>query len=201
MAEFLQLQQQAGIMDEQVSIHQFLKGVGNDIAQRAIAQDGIPDKLEKLMETMWKHESDQDLLTQLFKGGTITKTSNPKDPYAMDVDAVRITNSDRERIIKERRCFKCRKFNHRAPNCRSQAWRPGQPWPTPFQLRNAQGQYVPQGPRPLPTPPSTNNVYRPQARIAEMTVEERAKQIKELLEGSEEENEKVKALLLGQGFQ
>jgi hypothetical protein len=76
----------------------------------------------------------------------------------------------------------------------------GQPWPVPYQQRNAQGQYIAQGSRPLPTPPSANNTYRPQARIAELTVEERAKQIKELLEGSEEENEKVKALLLGQGF-
>jgi hypothetical protein len=32
-------------------------------------------------------------------------------------------------------------------------------------------------------------------------VEERANKIKELLEGTEEENEKVKTLLLGQGFQ
>jgi hypothetical protein len=34
-----------------------------------------------------------------------------------------------------------------------------------------------------------------------MMVEERATQIRQLLEGSEEENEKVKALLLGQSFQ
>jgi hypothetical protein len=96
MAEFLQLQQQAEITDEQVSIHQFLRGVGNKIAQRAIARDGIPDKLEKLMESIRRHESDRQLLSKLFKGATVPRNPTLRDPYAMDVDAVRITNAERE---------------------------------------------------------------------------------------------------------
>ena len=43
------------------------------------------------------------------------KPAEKKDPNVMDVDA--LTFEERQMLIKQGKCFKCRRTGHRAPNC------------------------------------------------------------------------------------
>jgi len=54
---------------------------------------------------------------QTTKKPSVPRYVSTNDPNAMDID--RLTTEERERHMKERRCFECHKIGHQAKDCRS----------------------------------------------------------------------------------
>jgi hypothetical protein len=73
-------------------------------------------------------------------------TRRPKDPNAMDIDAIRttgkLTDEERTKLMKEGRCFRCRKLGHMSRACPDKG-----KGKTPDRPRSSQGQYTKEKPK------------------------------------------------------
>jgi hypothetical protein len=78
----------------------------------------------------------------------VPPTKRHKDPDTMDIDAIRTTRklSDEEctRLMKEGRCFRCRKLGHMSRTCLEKGKDKGK---NPNRPRSSQGQYVKDKPK------------------------------------------------------
>jgi hypothetical protein len=71
-----------------------------------------------------------------------------KDPNAMDIDAIRttgrLTDEERTKLMKEGRCFRCRKLGHMSRACPDKGKDKGK---NPDRPRSSQGQYTKEKPK------------------------------------------------------
>ena len=119
------------ITHEDTLINFFLRGIPSALMKRIYGMDTVPTKIEDwyIRATQFKTQWERgDMVmkrrnyTPFTQPRTNTQTqSTPKpDPYAMDVDTVRVeklTQEEREKCFKEGRCLRCTKPGHFQRNC------------------------------------------------------------------------------------
>jgi len=115
-----------------------MEGINQGILTKIFALETLPEKIENWYIKASKFDAAYRHLQEINerrKGGPstattkrsftprYTPTTSSKDPNAMDVDQItttidRLTTEQREKHIRENRCFNCHRIGHRADKCR-----------------------------------------------------------------------------------
>ena len=122
----------AKITDDTALIEYYMEGLNAGTLSKIFAQSTIPKKIDEWYEQASKYDAQfrriKEILARRRGASTATTTqtkrtfaprytnTSQKDPNAMDVD--RLTVEEREKHMKENRCFNCHKIGHRSRNCR-----------------------------------------------------------------------------------
>jgi len=128
ITEFRTHAHQSTIKDQHALIEFFTTGLKTPLVNRIYGMDTVPDTVEGWYEKASHFEN------QWQKARAIASRSNrtdrPKkknysrpsvrerDPDAMDVDAIRLSREDRDKYIKEGRCFNCGNKGHLSRECK-----------------------------------------------------------------------------------
>jgi Retrotransposon gag protein len=135
ISQFRILAGRAKITDETTLIEYFMEGLNVGILQKIFSQQTIPKKMNEWYEQSSKYDAQYRRIREILgrrRGTSSTTNTNQtkktfvprytnnretRDPNAMDVD--KLTVEEREKHMKENRCFNCHKIGHRAKDCRS----------------------------------------------------------------------------------
>ena len=137
VTEFKQLIGQAGLMTRSTSdnIHSiglFWKALNYSLTHKIMFGKVIPRTIEDWFKKVIQFDTNYREATAIFgpnKNDNRTmnrswyKPAEKKDPNTMDVDA--LTFQERQTLIKQGKCFKCRKTGHRAADCPDETDRKG----------------------------------------------------------------------------
>ena len=130
--EFKQLVRQAGLTTSSMSdnihwIGLFREAMNYALAHKIMFGEVIPRKIDNWYEKAIQFDTNWREAMAIFGSNNNKKNENKtmnrtwsrpaekKDPNAMDVDA--LTFKERQVLIKQGKCFKCRKTGHRATDC------------------------------------------------------------------------------------
>ena len=123
------------ITDQSVLINYFAVGIPSFLMRRIMSMDTVPAKIDDWyakaihFKTQWERA---DVLASKKPFQNTQRTYHhpqrpnptPRDPNAMDIDAMqmpqKLTEEERQRCMRERLCLKCRKAGHMARECRTQ---------------------------------------------------------------------------------
>ena len=112
-------------------INFFSRGIPPALMKRIYGMDTVPTKIEDWyiratqFKTQWER-ADMVAKRRNYTPFTQPKTNTPsqstpkQDPYAMDIDAVKVeklTQEEREKCFREGRCLRCRNPGHFQRNC------------------------------------------------------------------------------------
>jgi hypothetical protein len=107
----------------------FRKALNPQLSRRILFGDAVPKTFEEWVEKAIQIDTNYRMALQIL-GQTSGKTRNndnkrtngnwykpaeKKDPNAMDVDA--LTMEERQTLMKQGKCFRCKKHGHRAADC------------------------------------------------------------------------------------
>jgi len=120
------------ITDNNVLINYFAVGIPRSLMRRIMSMDTSPGTIEGWYEkalhfkTQWERADVLDPQKKSYnspapKPYVPRQNTTPRDPNAMDVDAVRLeklTDQERQRCMREGLCFRCRLPGHSANKCR-----------------------------------------------------------------------------------
>ena len=130
VTEFKQLTRQAGLMTRSTfnSIHLiglFQKALNYSLAHKIMFGEVIPRTIDDWFEKVIWFDTNYQEVTAIFGQNRKNDTkvmsrswyrpAEKKDPNVMDVDT--LTFEERQTLIKQGKCFKCRKMGHRAADC------------------------------------------------------------------------------------
>ena len=128
--KFTTLLGRAGVTDYEAAKNYFVGGLSEFWTQKLEWQANLPSQtIQEWYALLRKLDKNHRFILNMKTGsaaGSYT-TKAHKDPDAMDVDdprhlqAVRLSKEEREKHMRERRCFKCHAIGHRAENCFSKA--------------------------------------------------------------------------------
>ena len=138
VTEFKQLVGQAGLTTRTMSdnihlIGLFRKALNLSLAHKIMYGKVIPQTIEDWFEKVIQCDTNYQEAMAIF--GPIKKNNErtmnrswyrpaeKKDPNMMDVDA--LTFEERQMLMKQGKCFKCRKTRHRAADCPGEEVRKG----------------------------------------------------------------------------
>ena len=116
------------INNEDVLINFYLRGIPTFLMKKIYGMDTVPNTIEKWYQATLRFQHVQEKTNEIARGKTNPFYQNhhqndnghkKKDPDAMDVDAVQLSQQERKKHIEERRCFRCRKQEHIAQGCRN----------------------------------------------------------------------------------
>ena len=113
------------ISNEDVLINFYSRGIPSFLMKRIYGMDTVPTTIEKWYQATLRFQHVWEKTQEIAKGKTNPFYQNhhrnndhkKKDPDAMDVDAVRLSDQERERRFREGRCFKCGAKGHRSQGC------------------------------------------------------------------------------------
>ena len=131
VTEFKQLIGQAGLTTRSTSnnihlIGLFMKALNFSLAHKIMFSEVIPRTIEDWFEKAIQFDTNYREATAIFGPNRRNNDSKPmnrswyrpaekKDPNAMDVDA--LTFEERQTLMKQEKCLKCRRTGHRAADC------------------------------------------------------------------------------------
>lgn len=122
------------ITDQGVLINYFAVGINPSLMRRIMSMDTVPTTIEGWytkaihFKNQWERADVLDTRRKTFNSPhqkTYTPhrpTQAPRDPNAMDVDAIRLeklTDNERQRCMREGLCLRCRQPGHFANKCRT----------------------------------------------------------------------------------
>src|SRR5882757_8195526 len=172
--------------DSEMSCHSFREGLPPPLAKQVIQMEGIPESLTQWINHVQTYHSRWAMTRALGysgkkkKAGRFKQRWNPRerkkerDPDAMDVDFTKMSQDERESLMKSGSCFKCKQKGHMAKDCpRKQAvireaTTEDQEW-TKVKSKKKQTQEPPSKEKP---PPSYNSILE---QINKCSMEDRQK--------------------------
>jgi len=128
ITEFRTHAHQSTIKDQHALIKFFTTGLKTPLVNQIYGMDTVPDTIEgwykkaSHIENQWQKA--RAIASRSNKADKIKRKnySRPnvreRDPDAMDVDAVRLSREDRDKYIKEGRCFNCGNKGHLSRECK-----------------------------------------------------------------------------------
>ena len=155
ITEFKQLIGQAGLMTRSTSdnihlIELFRKALNYSLTHKIMFGEVIPrtsdDWFKKAIQfnTNWREAmaifGQNKKIDNRSTNRSWYKPAGKKDPNAMDVDA--LTSEERQMLIKQGKCFKCRKTGHRASNCPDKIDRKGKKKEEPSKVDPVKNAFV-----------------------------------------------------------
>ena len=95
--------------------------------KKIYGMDTVPDTIDKWYQATLRFQHVWEKTNEIAKGKTNPFYQNhhrnndhkKKDPDAMDVDAIQLSDQEQQRHLKERLCFKCGKPGHFSRSCRN----------------------------------------------------------------------------------
>ena len=95
--------------------------------KKIYGMDTVPNTIDKWYQATLRFQHVQEKTNEIARGKTNPFYQNhhrnndykKKDPDAMDVDAVRLSDQEKQRRYRERLCYKCGRQGHIASNCRN----------------------------------------------------------------------------------
>ena len=117
------------ISNEDVLINFYSRGIPSFLMKKIYGMDTVPTTIEKWYQATLRFQHVWEKTQEIAKGKTNPFYQNhhrnndnghkKKDPDAMDVDAVRLSEQERKKYYEERRCYRCGKQGHIAQGCRN----------------------------------------------------------------------------------
>ena len=115
------------ISNEDVLINFYSRGIPSFLMKRIYGMDTVPDTIEKWYQATLRFQHVWEKTQEIAKGKTNPFYQNhhknndhkKKDPDVMDVDAIRLSDQEKQRRYKERLCYKCGRAGHIAQNCKN----------------------------------------------------------------------------------
>ena len=116
------------ITNEDVLINFYSRGIPSFLMKKIYGMDTVPTTIEKWYQATLRFQHVWEKTQEIAKGKTNPFYQNhhrndnshkKKDPDAMDVDAVRLSEQERKKYLEERRCYRCGKQGHIAQGCRN----------------------------------------------------------------------------------
>ena len=112
------------INNEDVLINLFSRGIPPSLMRRIYQMDIVPTTIDKWYQQTLHFQHVWEKMNEIVKGrpppfqsGHQNNGYRKKDPNAMDIDAVQISDQEKERRLKKGLCFKCGKHGHMSKEC------------------------------------------------------------------------------------
>ena len=114
------------ISNEDVLINFYSRGIPS-LMKRIYGMDTVPNTIDKWYQATLRFQHVWEKTNEIVKGKTNPFYQNhhrnnnhkKKDPDAMDVDAVRLSDQEQQRRFREGRCFRCGAKGHIVTGCKN----------------------------------------------------------------------------------
>jgi hypothetical protein len=131
VSQFRILAGRSKIKEDSSLIEYFMEGLNNGILQKIFTLEKMPTTIDKWYELASRFDAQHRRVQEIIgrrRGTAINTNTNQRktyvpryashnDPNAMDID--RLTIEQRDKHIRENRCFNCHRIGHRIKDCRS----------------------------------------------------------------------------------
>ena len=114
------------INNEDVLINFFSRGIPPTLMRRIYGMDTVPTTIDKWYQQtlhfqhVWKKTNEiAKGRPPPFQNGQQNNGHKKHDPNAMDIDAVQLSEQERDRCFKDNLCFKCKKPGHMSRFCKN----------------------------------------------------------------------------------
>ena len=124
--------------DGDMSCHSFQAGLSDPLVHKIIGMEGLPDNLDMWVKYAQKYHACWAMVKALGYGGRsqeaqrashnnwrarqhADKGKRDRDPDKMDVDFARLSPTEKEQLMKEGKCFRCKRARHLSRNCPQKA--------------------------------------------------------------------------------
>ena len=114
------------INNEDVLINFFSRGIPPTLMRRIYRMDTVPTTIDKWYQQTLHFQHVWEKTNEIVKGrpppfqtGQQNNGYKKCDPNAMDVDAVQISEQERDKCFKDNLCFKCKKPGHMSRFCKN----------------------------------------------------------------------------------
>ena len=116
----------SGINNEDVLINFFSRGIPPTLMKRIYGMDTVPTTIEKWYQQTLRFQHVWEKTNEIAKGrpppfqyGQQNNVHKKRNPNAMDIDAIQLSEQERNRCFKNNLCYKCKKPGHVSKFCKN----------------------------------------------------------------------------------